>query len=167
MRISQIVALGQNRVIGREGGLPWHLSGDLKFFKATTMGKPIVMGRKTFESIGRPLPGRPNIVITRQEDYAPDGVQVCATVEEALDLASSLATDMGEEEVMIIGGAQIYALLLDRTDRLYLTEVELAPEGDAYFPEIDHNQWVEISRETVPADGDSPEFAFVTYDRVS
>ena len=167
MRISQIVALGQNRVIGREGGLPWHLSGDLKFFKATTMGKPIVMGRKTYDSIGRPLPGRPNIVITRQKGYAPDGVQVCATVDEALDLASSLATDMGEDEVMIIGGAQIYGLLLDRTDRLYLTEVELAPEGDAYFPEIDQNQWVEISRETVPANGDSPEFAFVTYDRVS
>ncbi|RED54002.1 dihydrofolate reductase [Aestuariispira insulae] len=167
MRISQIVAMGRNHVIGREGGLPWHLSGDLKFFKATTMGKPIVMGRKTFESIGRPLPGRPNIVITRQQDYAPEGVSVCATLEEALDKAKTEAERLGVEDVMIIGGAQIYASSLNLTDRLYITEVDLAPDGDAHFPEFDRNNWQEISRETVEAVDDIPEFAFVIYDRRS
>ena len=152
MRISQIVAMGRNHVIGREGGLPWHLSGDLKFFKATTMGKPIVMGRKTYESIGRPLPGRPNIVITRQDGYQPEGVTVCATLDDAVAAAQVEAENLGVDEIMIVGGAQIYAASLDRSDRLYITEVALSPDGDAFFPEFDRAGWSEISRERVPCD---------------
>lgn len=165
MRISLIVAMGRNNVIGVEGGLPWHIPDDLKFFKAQTLGKPIVMGRKTFESIGRPLPGRPNIVITRQDGYAPDGVEVVTSLRDGLRLASDHATRLGKDEVMVIGGAQIYAASLDLAHRLYITEVDLAPDGDAHFPEIDKSAWRESFREDHGAASDTPAYRFLILDR--
>ena len=126
--ISLIVAASENHVIGRDGELPWRLSDDLKRFKAVTMGKPIVMGRKTWESIGRPLPGRQNIVITRQPGYLAEGCDVVATVDQAVAVAGEAA------EIMVIGGSEIYALFLPAAARLYLTRVHAELEGDAFFP---------------------------------
>ena len=160
MITSLIVAMGKNRAIGKDNQMPWHLPADLKFFKATTMAKPIIMGRKTFESIGRPLPGRTNIVITRNHDWSADGVSVAYSVVRALKMAA----DENTEEAMIIGGAQIYTESLQYADRLYITEIDLDPEGDAFFPEIG-DEWREVSREAHPAEGDKPAYAFVTYER--
>ncbi|UTW57885.1 type 3 dihydrofolate reductase [Kordiimonas sp. SCSIO 12603] len=157
--ISIIVAMGENRVIGVDNDLPWHLPEDLKYFKKTTLGKPIIMGRKTFESIGRPLPGRQNIVITRNTDWATEGVDVVSTIEDAIKTAGDV------EEVMITGGAQIYAASMDLCDRLYVTEVGLAPEGHAYFPEIDEDRWKAVSREDHGAQDGKPSYAFVVYER--
>ncbi|MBW8192316.1 type 3 dihydrofolate reductase [Neiella marina] len=130
MRISLIAAMGRNRVIGKDNKMPWHMPADLKHFKAVTMGKPVVMGRKTFESIGRPLPGRMNIVVTRDEDYRADGVEVVRSPTQAIELASKAT-----EDVMIIGGGQIYQHFLPMATDLYLTFIDAEPEGDAYFPE--------------------------------
>ena len=168
MKTSLIVAMGRNRVIGREGGLPWHLSGDLKFFKAQTMGKPIIMGRVTYESIGRPLPGRPTIVITRSPDFSADGVDVVTSLDDALALAAAKAAEMNTDELMVIGGAQIYGEAFSHADKLYITEVDLAPEGDAWFPEFSQDDWREISREPQSADGpESPCYDFVILERAS
>jgi dihydrofolate reductase len=156
MIISMVVAMGENRVIGRDGGLPWHIPGDLKLFKKTTMGKPIIMGRKTWESLGRPLPGRPHVVITRDIKYKAVGAHVVHDLDKALSVAQELAVALEEEEIMIIGGAEIYHLALAKADRLYLTEVALSPDGDAFFPDFDISQWREISRTAFPsADGAS------------
>lgn len=164
--ISLIAAVGQNKVIGVNGDLPWHLSGDLKFFKATTMGKPIVMGRKTFDSIGKPLPGRPNIVITRNPDFNPDGIDCVRSLEEGLAVAKKYARDLNIDEIMVIGGAQIYSAAIAQATRLYVTEVALSPDGDAFFPDYNDGNWHEISRETVKSgNDDSPNFAFVTLER--
>jgi dihydrofolate reductase len=161
-----IVAAAQNRVIGRDNALPWYLPNDLKYFKKTTLGKPIIMGRKTYESIGKPLPGRTNIVITRQTDYQPDGVKVVHSVAEARDLAESVCLIDGQEEAMIMGGAEIYTLALPDADRLYLTEVHADVDGDAYFPEYDKTEWQEISREDFSAEGPNPyNYSFVVYDK--
>ena len=160
MKTSIIVAMGTNNVIGIDNQLPWHLSADLKYFKATTMGKPILMGRKTFESIGRPLPGRTNIVMTRDQSWSADGVSVVHDIEAA----KAVAMADGADELMIIGGAEIYKQTLASADRLYVTEVTLAPKGDAYFPEID-DTWHETKREPYPAIGDDPAYAFVIYER--
>ena len=166
MKLSMIVAAAQNRVIGRDNALPWYLPNDLKYFKQTTLGKPIIMGRKTYESIGKPLPGRTNIVITRQTDYQPDGVKVVHSVAEARDLAESVCLIDGKEEAMIMGGAEIYTLALPDADRLYLTEVHADVDGDAYFPEYDKTEWQEISREDFSAEGPNPyNYSFVVYDK--
>lgn len=166
MKLSMIVAAAQNRVIGRENALPWYLPNDLKYFKQTTLGKPIIMGRKTYESIGKPLPGRTNIVITRQEDYQPEGVKVVHSVEEARDLAENVCLIDGQTEAMIMGGAEIYTLALPHADRLYLTEVHADVEGDAYFPEYDKSEWQEVSRENFSAEGANPyDYSFVVYDK--
>ena len=133
--ISLIVAASTNNVIGNDGELPWRLSDDLKRFKAVTMGKPIVMGRKTFESIGRPLPGRQNIVISRQDGFAADGCDVVQSIEEAVEVAAAA------EEIMVIGGSQIYAAFLPLADRIYLTRVHAEVEGDAFFPSLDESKW--------------------------
>lgn len=159
MILTLIVAVADNGVIGRDGGLPWRLPGDLAHFKATTMGKPIVMGRKTWESLGRPLPGRDNIVVTRDPAYVADGAAVAAD----LDAALAAAGDAGE--VMIIGGAEIYALALPRADRIHLTRVHASPEGDTHFPDLDLDRWREVAREDHDADGDSPAYSFVTLER--
>lgn len=166
MKLSMIVATAQNRVIGRDNALPWYLPNDLKYFKQTTLGKPVIMGRKTYESIGKPLPGRTNIVITRQTDYQPEGVKVVHSVAEARDLAESVCLIDGQEEAMIMGGAEIYTLALSDADRLYLTEVHADVEGDAYFPEYDKTEWQEISREDFSAEGPNPyNYSFVVYDK--
>ncbi len=158
--ISMIVAMGENRLIGRDNGLPWHLPADLKFFKATTMGKPMIMGRKTFDSIGRPLPGRRTIVVTRNADWSHEGVEVASSLDDAFKFTE------GEDEVMVVGGAQIYEQALAKADRLYVTEVALSPEGDAYFPEISDTEWGVASRERHPGEADTPAYSFVTYDRI-
>ena len=143
--ISIIVAASENNVIGRAGELPWRLSDDLRHFKAITMGKPSVRGRKTWESIGRPIPGRQNIVITRQPDFAADGCDVVASVEEAIDVAGDAP------EIMIIGGSEIYALFMPHAGRLYLTRVHTIVDGDAFFPELG-DSWRLVSEETHGAD---------------
>jgi len=164
--ISLIAAVGLNRVIGVDGDLPWHLSGDLKFFKRTTMGKPIVMGRKTYDSIGKPLPGRPNIVITRNPDFKVDGVDCVRSLDEGLAVAKKHASRLGTDEIMVIGGAQIYSAAIAQAKRLYITEVAMSPDGDAFFPEYGDRDWLEISREDVKSlKDDSPDFSFVTLER--
>lgn len=138
--ISLIVAHDKNRVIGHENQMPWHLPEELKYFKKMTMGKPIIMGRKTFESIGRPLPGRRNIVITRNPEYKVEGVEVVDSLEKALKLTKDA------EEVMIIGGEQIFKLALPFTDRLYITYINHEFKGDTFFPEYDLNEWKLVSQ---------------------
>lgn len=159
MRISLIVAVAENGVIGRDGDLPWRIPADLKFFKATTTGHPIVMGRKTHQSIGRALPGRTNIVITRDSDFVGVDIAVVGDFDAALLAAGDAA------EVMVIGGAQIYELALPRAERIYLTEVHVAADGDTHFPDLDRNIWRETARVDHPAEGDTPAFSFVTLER--
>ena len=161
-----IVACAENGVIGRNNALPWHLSEDLRHFKRVTMGKPIVMGRKTFESIGRPLPGRTNIVISRSADYRAEGIEVVPTLYAALQLAERVARRDGVQELMVIGGAQVYAEALPRASRLYLTEVHAQVEGDAYLPAIDWSRWRETSRERHAAAAPNPyDYSFVVFER--
>ena len=160
MRLSLIAAMASNRVIGRDNRLPWHLSADLKRFKRLTLGHTLVMGRKTFESIGRPLPGRSTVVVTRQEGYAPEGVQVVHSIAEALELAQ------GDDEVFIAGGGDIFQQTLPVADRLYLTIIEEAFPGDAYFPEYDESQWRLVDREDHGPTEDAPfSWSFQTLDR--
>lgn len=163
MKITLVVAVADNGVIGNKGGLPWRLSADLKHFKAATLGRAVVMGRRTFESIGRPLPERENIVVTRDRGYAPQGVSMAYSLEHALATAQSLAFG----EAMVIGGAQIYAEALPRADRILLTEVHAAPEGDTRFPDIDRAAWRETARQDHPAEGEAPAYSFVTLERIS
>ena len=161
-RISLIAALAQNRVIGVENRLPWKLPEDLAHFKALTLGHPILMGRKTFESLGRPLPGRRNIVITRNADYQPPGCEVAASIADAIALC------VDAEEVFFIGGAELYAQVLSLVDRLYLTEVQTHVSGDARFPEFDRTAFIETSRvHKLGEKGDPLQFDFVIYDRVA
>ncbi|WP_445355517.1 dihydrofolate reductase [Microbulbifer sp. EKSA008] len=163
--IALIAAVARNGAIGKDNELPWRISGDLQFFKRTTMGKPVVMGRKTFESIGRPLPGRVNIVITRNADWVADGVEVVQSLDKALSLAQESAKDSGASEVMVIGGAQIYRQALPLAARLYVTEVDANIDGDAYFPDMD-DSWVESARECYPAsDRNDYNYSLVQYDR--
>ena len=152
--VSLIVAMAKNRVIGANNQLPWHLPADLKHFKATTMAKPIVMGRKTWESIGRPLPGRFNIVISRQQGYIAEGAVVVGDLPGALVLARREAASTRLDEVFIIGGETIYRQALAGVDRMYITEVDIEPDGDAWFPEIVPEEWREVSRECYPVTPD-------------
>ena len=152
MKLAMIVALGRNRAIGIDNVMPWHIPDDLKYFKAQTMGKPCVMGRRTLESIGKPLPGRPNIVVTRDPAFRPDGVTVVADVERALEHADAMAKKIGAREIMIVGGGQIYAQLIDRADRLYLTEIDLTPDAHTFFPDYRAAAaWRETGRQHHPA----------------
>ena len=163
MRISIIVALDEGLVIGNEGGMPWHLPADLKVFKAATMGKPVIMGRSTYESIGKALPGRTNIVITRNTDFEAAGCRVAHSIEEALDIAKAESA----EEAMIIGGGALYQQTIDMTDRLYLTRIAAHLVGDTHFPVINSNDWREVSRQEHAADGDNPfDLTFVVLDRI-
>lgn len=167
-RIAFVVAAGENGVIGRDGGLPWRLSSDLKRFKQITMGKPLVMGRKTFESIGKPLPGRDNIVVTRSRDFAPEGVHVAASIDEALALAEEKAAERGVDEIAVIGGGEIYAALIGRAERIYLSRVHVAPQGDTRLPPIEPDEWRETAREDHAAgERDSAAFSLITLDRVA
>lgn len=169
--VALILARAENGVIGRAGGLPWHLSGDLKFFKAQTMGKPLIMGRKTYQSIGRPLPGRPNLAISRDPGFRPEGVEVFADLAAALARAEALVAAMPAEgpprrEVMVIGGGQIYAQALPLAERIYLTEVHSVLEGDTFFAALDPGEWQEVSRDPQPSPGEGqPGFSFVILER--
>jgi dihydrofolate reductase len=161
MTISIIAAVATNGVIGRGNALPWRLSADLKHFKALTMGHHLVMGRKTFASIGRPLPGRTTIVVTRNDSFAADGVLRAASLEEAIAIAA------GDAEIFIAGGADIYAQSLIRADRMYITRVHAEPDGDAFFPEFDDvNEWELVDSEHFEADEKNEyPFSFLTYRR--
>ena len=153
MTVSLVVAASKNNVIGRDGELPWHLPEDLRHFRRITTGKPVIMGRKTFESIGRPLPDRHNIVMTRDPDYAAEGCDVVESVAEALDVAGDA------DEVMVIGGGQVYRDFLPRADRIYMTRVQAEVQGDTRFPRIEGNAWRLVSAEHHAAD-EKHEFAF-------
>ena len=167
MKRSMIVAMAENRVIGINNKLPWYLPNDLNYFKQVTMGKPIVMGRKTFESIGKPLPGRANIVITRNQAWQAQGVKVAHSLEQAYSLAEAIAEIDGQDELMIIGGDQIYQSSLPEIDRIYLTKVHASVEGDAWFPEVNWDEWQELGREDFPAEGPNPyAYSFIVYERV-
>ena len=164
MKLCLIVAVSRNGVIGLNNQLPWHLPEDLKYFKSVTMGKPIVMGRKTYDSIGRPLPGRTNIVITRDASWSAPGVEVAQTLEAALELGATACKAAGAEEIMVIGGEQIYRMTLDSAERLYLTQVDAEVEGDAFFPEIDPKIWKQVSVQ-VPEKTDTHPYRFLILDR--
>lgn len=161
MMISLIWAMADDRVIGIENRLPWKLPADMKWFRQHTLGKPIIMGRKTFESFGgKPLPQRTNIVITKDEGYQADGIVVVHSIEEALKAAGEV------EEVMIIGGMSFYLQMLPRADKLYMTLIHERFAGDAWFPELDLNQWQELEREDHQADEKNPHaYSFVTMTR--
>jgi len=166
MKLALIWAMSRNRVIGRNNALPWHLSEDLRYFKRVTMGKPIIMGRKTWESIGRPLPGRTNIVITRDHDFQAAGVRVVHSLDDALRLAEHIGVIEGAEEAVVIGGAEIYALALPKAERLYLTQVHAEVQGDAWFPEFDLSKWQELAREDFNAEGPNPyPYSFIVLER--
>jgi dihydrofolate reductase len=160
MLITIIAAMDRNRLIGDGGRLPWRLPADLRRFKALTMGKPIVMGRRTHESIGKVLPGRRNIVLSRNPDYRAPGCEVVAGFEEALGVCKDA------DDLIIVGGAQLYAEALPRAHRLHLTLLHASFSGDAWFPDYDQREWREISREDHEADADSPcAFSFVDFER--
>ncbi len=160
--------MGENGVIGRDGAMPWRLSSDLKRFRALTMGKPMIMGRKTYESIGRPLEGRDSVVITRQRDFEAPGAHLAHSLGQAVELAAGLAAGCGADEIMIIGGAEIYGEALPLADRIYLTRVHGSPAGDAVFPAIEPARWREISRDRFPAgERDQYETTFIVLDRAA
>lgn len=166
LTICHVVAIAKNNVIGRDGDMPWKLSTDLKRFKRDTMGKPIIMGRKTFESIGRALPGRLNIVISRSEFIADDIVHA-NSIEAALFLAEGWARENGAEEICVIGGGQIYAATLPMASKLYVTHVMAEPHGDTVYPIIQDAEWRPIEREEVPiGEKDTAETLYVVYERV-
>ena len=160
--VSVIVAADEHGGIGRDGGLPWHLPADLKRFKALTMGKPIVMGRKTWDSIGRPLPGRRSLVVSRQPGLAIDGVEVFESLDAALQAASSAP------ETCVIGGAEIYRQVLPRADVVHLTRVHASVQADTFFPPLDAAEWEEVAREDCPADDrHAYPYSFLTLERLS
>jgi dihydrofolate reductase len=161
-----VAAVARNGVIGANGGLPWRLSSDLNRFKALTWGKPLVVGRKTFESIGRALPGRETIVVTRDPTFSASGVLVAPDIDAALDLAAERARATGADEIIIGGGGEIFAQTIARAGRLFITEVALDAEGEARFPPISPHRWREISRENGErGPRDDADFAFVSYER--
>jgi len=164
--VAMIAAVGDNGVIGSDGAIPWRLPTDFAHFKRTTMGKPLIMGRKTFESIGKPLPGRTNIVVTRQIDYQPEGVLVFHSLVVALEQAQRIAADTGVDEIMIGGGGEIYREAMPLAERLYVTHVAASPLGDARFPPIDPKQWeVEAALELSRTARDSADFTVKVYRR--
>jgi dihydrofolate reductase len=164
--VAIVAAVARNCVIGVGGELPWKVKSDLRKFRKITMGKPLIMGRKTFQSLGRVLDGRDVVVVTRQPDFSAPGAFVSESLEAALTLAQKLAAGRGAREVCIGGGAEIYREALPLADRLYITEIAVEPSGDAFFPEIPPDQWAEVSREPLPqSEGDSAEAVHVTYSR--
>ena len=164
MILSLVVARADNGIIGRDNALPWHLPADLRHFKRLTVGKPVVMGRRTFESIGKPLPGRHNIVLTRNGGWRADGVTVAANLAEAV-AAAGLQQHARPDEIMIIGGAAVYADALPSARRVHLTEVHSAPAGDTVLPGFDKAHWHETAREDFAPDGGLPGYSFVTLER--
>jgi dihydrofolate reductase len=167
MDVAIYVAIAENGVIGREGGLPWRLSTDLKRFKADTMGKPIIMGRKTYDGIGRPLPGRLNIVVTRDKGWRAEGIEVAHSLDDAIALAKVRGRCMaGAAEICVVGGGEIYAQALPIADRLHVTHVLASVDGDAHFPRIDPSTWQIVSAEDFPAgEKDSHATRYTVYER--
>lgn len=164
--VALIAAVAENGVIGSGNAIPWRLPSDFAFFKRMTVGKPLIMGRKTFESIGRPLPDRVNIVVSRQKGYQPTGVLVIDSLAAALDHAQSIAAADGASEVMVAGGEAIYRAALPLADRLYITHVALAPEGDAFFPEIDPAVWMVVDEPALARhERDNAPFRIKVYER--
>ena len=167
IRTALIVARADNGVIGVDNQLPWHLPCDLKYFKQVTMGKPVVMGRKTFESIGRPLPGRTNVVITRNAIWSAPGTRVVGSLADALKLATAQADLDGADEVMVIGGATLYREAIDQVDRMYVTQVHASPDGDAFFEAPDKEKFTRITVEDHTGDDASPAHSHEVWDRIS
>ncbi len=159
--LSLIVAVSRNGIIGHKGELPWRISDDLKNFKSITMGKPIIMGRRTFDSIGAALDGRQNIVVSRSEKIINDDVEMASSLDKALKIASKV----NPVEVMIIGGGEIYNLALPKADRIYLTEVHIDVKGDVYFPALNPKHWGEVSRKFFSAEDNAPAYSFVVLER--
>ena len=167
MRVAMIAAMAKNRVIGRNNKLPWYLPEDLRYFKRITLGKPMIMGRKTFESIGKPLPGRATFVVTRNPEWRAEGVSVVPDLETALRKARAWAMTAAVDEVIVAGGGQIYTEALARADRMYLTLVHAEVEGDARFPEWNPAEWREVSREDFDAiPPNTYPYSFVVLDRL-
>jgi dihydrofolate reductase len=168
MIIALIAAIAENGVIGRDNGLPWRLKSDLTHFRAVTMGKPVVMGRKTFLSIGRPLPGRTTIVVSRDRAFAAGGVVIAPSVDAALTVAKGDSLRRGAECIFVAGGAELYAQTMPLAERLHITYVHRTVDGDAYFPAIDRGAWHETARdEHAAAAGDDCAFSFVMYERAA
>ena len=166
IRLAIIAAVAENRIIGARGAMPWRLSSDLKRFKQLTLGKPVIMGRRTWVSLGKPLAGRLNIVVTSNAGFHADGAVVAHSLDEAVAMASDWARGRGVSEIMVIGGGAVYAEAIGRADRLYLTHVHARPEGDTVFPEIAQSLWRAASREDHAAgEMDSAASAFVVYER--
>lgn len=149
MDISLVVAVAENGIIGADGTLPWRMSSDMRLFRRLTMGKPVIMGRRTFESLAKPLDGRDNIVLSSDPAFAPEGVSVVATPTDALTLARILAQTRGADEIMVIGGAGVFRAVLPAADRIYWTEVHASPAGDVSFPPFEPGEWREVSREAL------------------
>ena len=166
MKLVIVAAIAENNVIGNKGKLPWHLHSDLRHFRALTLDKPVIMGRKTYQSIGKPLDRRTNIVISRDKKFAPKGVTVAPTFKAALELARKDAEHRGTDEIMVIGGSAVFAEAMPLADRLEITHVHASPEGDAHFPPIDLKHWREDKREARNAGPkDDAGFAIATYVR--
>ena len=161
-----VVAVAENGVIGLGNAMPWKLKSDLKRFKAITLGRPVIMGRKTFTSVGSPLPGRTNIVVTRDKAFQAPGIVVATSLDAALDVARGDALRRFATEIMVIGGAEIFAQWLTKADRLEITEVHAAPEGDTFMKPVDVAEWQETARmRHSKADGDTADISYVTYER--
>jgi len=162
MKVSLIVAVGRRNEIGKGGKMPWHLPADLRHFKRMTLGKPVLMGRKTLQAIGRPLPERRNLVLTRDGGFRADGCETVTSLDAALQLVADVP------ELMVIGGGEVYRLTWPRADRIYLTRIQADVEGaDAFFPDVDSKEWREISREDHRTDEKNPfDYSFVVYDRI-
>ena len=164
MTISLVVAMATNRVIGKANGMPWRLPGEQKYFKAVTMGKPMIMGRKTYQSIGRPLPGRANIVVTRTGEVDGEGITVTHDFHEAVKLARAIAAGNETDEIMVIGGGNIYQQALPIADRIYLTEIHADVDGDTFFPPL-NDHWHEVSRTPATPPEGGPAYDFVVLER--
>lgn len=160
-----IVAATRNQVIGKDNAMPWHLPEDLRYFKARTLGKPIIMGRKTWESLGRPLPGRLNLVVSRQADLQLEGAELFSSLTEAVERAQQWASEQGVDEVMLIGGGQLYHQALSQASRVYLTRIELELEGDTWFPQLPFDEWQRVDAQPHPAEDDKPAYTFEVWER--
>jgi dihydrofolate reductase len=166
VRIAMIAGVAENGVIGADGKIPWRIPSDMAFFKRTTLGKPIVMGRKQYETVGRPLPGRTNLVVSRQPGYQPDGVIVINDLNAAIDHAIAIAAADRADEAMVIGGGEIYAQAMPRADRLYISHVALRPAGEVVFPEIDPGAWRLLDTPTIePSPKDEAAYRIAVYER--
>ena len=161
MSVSLVVAAGLDDGIGKGGRMPWHLPADLRHFKQLTLGRPVIMGRKTLQSIGRPLPGRRNLVVTRDTSFSVRGFEICHSLDEALQLTSEVA------ETMVIGGGEVYRAAWSRASRIYLTRVRMQTRADTFFPAVDPAEWRETAREDHRADPDNPhDYSFIVYERL-